>query len=145
VNLERLKKTLIQYEGTGKVIKDRLMPYKCPAGKLTIGYGRNIEDVGISKAEAEFMLDNDITSSVYLCRRMFPSFDTLDDVRQEVLVNMMFNMGDTAFSKFRKFKAAVEAKDWERAASEMENSRWYKQIGKRGYELKMMMLTGSAE
>lgn len=142
MNIIRLKKTLIRHEGTGKVINGRLMPYNCPGGWLTIGYGRNIESVGISQAEAEILLVNDISAAIELCHRMFSVFYSLDDVRQEVLVNMMFNMGYSTFSGFKKFKAAIEAKNWQKAAYEMENSRWYKQVGKRAYELKMAMLTG---
>ncbi|MFA5176647.1 MAG: glycoside hydrolase family protein [Candidatus Omnitrophota bacterium] len=146
MNIERLKQTLIKQEGTGPIIKNRLMPYRCTSGKLTIGIGRNIEDNGISQAEAEFMLENDIAEAIELCKRLFPVFDELNDVRQEVLVNMMFNMGYNKFSGFKRFIAATNAKDFKRAAAEMENSTWYEQVGKkpgqRAYDLKMMMLTG---
>lgn len=146
MNSDRLKQTLMRHEGTGPVVKRRFFPYKCPAGKLTIGIGRNIQEVGISEAEAEFMLDNDIAAAVELCRRMFPVFDSLDDVRQEVLVNMMFNMGYDRLSGFKRFIAAVNVKDFIEAANQMEDSAWYEQVGKkpgqRAYELRMMMLTG---
>ncbi len=149
MNLDRLKQTLMRHEGTGPVVNRRFFPYKCPAGKLTIGIGRNIQEVGISEAEAEFMLENDIAAAVELCRRMFPVFDSLDDVRQEVLVNMMFNMGYATFSQFKRFQSAVNAGDWTLAAKSMEESRWYKQVGQkpgqRAYELRMMMLTGSVD
>ncbi len=52
--LERIKEQLVRHEGLG------LKPYRCPAGKLTIGYGRNLDDTGISKAEAYELLSNDI-------------------------------------------------------------------------------------
>lgn len=142
MDLERLKRTLKAHEGTGKVIKGRFFPYKCPSGKLTIGYGRNIEDVGISEIEAEFMLENDINAAIQLCKIMFFNFDMIDNVRQEVLVNMMFNMGYSTFSQFKKFKAAVEAENWNVAAKEMENSKWFKQVGQRARDLKSAILTG---
>jgi len=146
MNLDRLKQTLMRHEGTGPVVNRRFFPYKCPAGKMTIGIGRNIQEVGISEAAAEFMLENDIAEAIELCKRLFPVFDELNDVRQEVLVNMMFNMGYNRFSGFKKFIAATNAKDFKRAAAEMENSTWYEQVGKkpgqRAYDLKMMMLTG---
>lgn len=146
MNHDRLKEMLVQHEGTGPVKNGRLFPYRCSAGKLTIGIGRNIEERGISEAEAEFMLENDINDSVNDCKRMFLNFDLLDDVRQEVLINMMLNMGYNTFSQFKRFIAAIKAGNFNEAAKQMEDSAWYRQVGQkpgqRAYELRMMMLTG---
>lgn len=143
MNVERLKQTLVRHEGTGPVKNNRFFPYKCPAGYTTIGIGRNLDAKGISEDEAELMLKNDIAEAIGLCRILFPVFDQLNDVRQEALVNMMFNLGLLGLSKFKKFVAAVNNRNWDVAAQEMENSLWFKQVGNRAKELQAMILGGN--
>lgn len=120
----------------------RTRPYKCSAGKLTIGYGRNLEGVGISKAEAEYLLQNDIDDALRHCRKMFSHFDQLSEKRQIVLADMMFNMGYSELNKFRKMKAALIRKDYDAAAREMQDSKWYGQVGYRAQKLQKMMIEG---
>ena len=79
----------------------RLKPYKCSANKLTIGYGRNIEDVGITEAEAEGMLMGDIANCL-IQLSVLPYFDTLDSVRRDVLTDMCFQLGFSGLLKFKK-------------------------------------------
>jgi lysozyme len=55
--MNRIKAQLVRYEGL------RLKPYRCTAGKLTIGIGRNLDDCGISQTEAYVLLENDIPRS----------------------------------------------------------------------------------
>lgn len=117
----------------------RAKPYHCPAGKLTIGYGRNIEDNGITQQEAEVLLKNDVIQSAFWCQAKIDGFDDLSEKRQAVLVNMCFNLGWPRFSFFVKFFDAIRAKDWERAALEMRNSRWAKQVGDRAERLAKIM------
>jgi lysozyme len=84
----------------------RLKPYHCTADKLTIGYGRNLEDRGITNDEAEYMLRNDIQ----LCYQeldCFSWFKDLDEPRQYALVDLCFNMGLPVLLKFRKALAAM--------------------------------------
>lgn len=130
-----LKELLIEHEGL------RLKPYRCSAGKLTIGVGRNIEDRGISPTEAMFMLDNDIERTLMECRT-FPWFDSLDNVRQAVVASMVFNLGLSKFQKFVRTIGAIEAGNYAKAAAEMVLSDWFLQVGKRGPELVEMMRTG---
>lgn len=120
----------------------RLKPYQCPAGKLTIGFGRNIEDNGITEEEASFMLDSDIARARDCLHNNLPFFAGLGEVRQGVMVDMCFNMGWPRFSQFKKMLAAVEARDWVRANAEMQDSRWARQVGRRARILGNMMLTG---
>ena len=120
----------------------RSKPYLCTAGKLTIGYGRNLDDVGISKDEAEELLMNDIRAATQELVRAYPFVDELDSVRFNCLVNMCFNLGISRLSKFKKMWAAIEAKQYRRASEEMLDSKWAKQVGVRAEELAYQMLTG---
>ena len=119
----------------------RTKVYICPAGKLTIGVGRNLEDKGITKNEALFLLQNDIAE----CRndlRNFWWFKNLDPIRQKVLIDMRLNLGATGFRQFKKMIACLEVGDYAGASDQMMDSRWYKQVGDRGKRLVRMMYTG---
>jgi len=121
----------------------KLKPYKDTEGVLTIGIGKNLEDVGISEDEAIYMLRNDIKRAVKEAREVFgAAFDELDAVRQNVIVNMMFNLGKPRFLTFRKFIKAVKEKDFKKASVEMLDSKWAKQVKDRAERLAYMMRTG---
>jgi lysozyme len=130
---ESLIDMLIRHEGL------RLKPYRCPAGKLTIGVGRNLDDVGISKEEAMRMLIHDIERVQGEMDRYLPWWTTLDVHRQVVLTNMAFNLGIHGLMKFEKFLLAVQQGDYERAAGEMLDSLWAKQVHRRAVELAALM------
>lgn len=132
---EQLKAMLIGQEGL------RLKPYRDSVGKLTIGVGRNLEDVGISEQEAMVMLDADISKSL-TDAQTFHWFHNLDSVRQDVLVDMIFNMGLVRVLGFHKMLAALQAGDWNTAANEMLDSKWATQVGNRALELAKMIRTG---
>ena len=134
----------MKHEGEEKNDAGRHMPYKDTVGKWTIGWGRNISDNGISEKEALAMLDNDIENAVDDARALFDNFDGLDNTRQHVLIDMSFNMGQKRLGGFRRMIAAVQAKDFTRAADEMVSSRWYLQTGTRAARLELMMRTGEA-
>jgi len=136
MNLTRLEKRLAEHEGT------RLKPYKDSVGKLTIGIGRNLDDNGISKDEAYYMLSNDIRIAVDICLKLFQNFKMLGDIRQEILVEMAFQLGESGLSKFKKMIKAVTAWDFKTAAKEGRNSKWYKQVPKRAEELMQILETG---
>ena len=119
----------------------RLKPYKCTAGKLTIGFGRNLEDVGISEQEAELMLMEDIRNvAIELADNRI--YEKLDDARQTVLANMAFNLGMSRLGKFKKMWAALSRQDYQKAADEMMDSRWARQVGVRAKRLEAIMRTG---
>jgi lysozyme len=158
-----LKDQLILHEGL------RLRVYTCKANKKTIGVGRNLEDVGLSpeeqdrilgcrglsrsqvinileergitKDEALYMLDNDIARCIKDIEQ-FPWFKHLDPIRQKVIVDMRFNLGLAGLKGFRKMIAALERGDYGVAADEMVNSSWYHQVGTRAHRLVEMMRTG---
>jgi lysozyme len=100
----------------------RLLPYVDTAGKVTIGYGRNLTDVGITKGEALQLLDNDLTNAIASLTRAHPGVQALDPVRQIVLVNVAFNVGIAGINGFVKMWAAVERGDFESAAEELLDS-----------------------
>lgn len=135
IKLKSIEEQLILHEGM------KLKPYRCPAGKLTIGVGRNLEDKGLSKQEALFLLRRDIAEITNELRK-YPWFETLDMVRQKVLIDMAFNLGINGLFSFKKMLSYLKAGDYEKAADEMVNSRWYGQVGDRSKRLVKMMRTG---
>ncbi len=121
----------------------RLKPYRDTVGKLTIGVGRNLDDVGISEDEALYLLSNDIKKAREDVKKVFGEmFHELDPVRQAVLIDMMFNLGLPRFLGFKKFIQAVKEKDFSKASQEMLDSRWAKQVKSRAERLSYMMKTG---
>lgn len=117
--IEQLKK----HEGI------RLKPYKCTAGKLTIGVGRNIEDRGISEDEAEYMLQNDIDICMHELSKNLPFFYGIPEVAQIVLIDMCFNMGMPRLLKFKKTLNYIADQDFKLASVEMLDSNWAGQVG----------------
>jgi lysozyme len=122
----------------------RLKPYHCTADKLTIGYGRNLEDRGITNDEAEYMLRNDIQ----LCYQeldCFSWFKDLDEPRQYALVDLCFNMGLPVLLKFRKALAAMAEGLYDKAADEFLDSKWAKQVGEaRSKKLRKLSVQASS-
>lgn len=114
------------------IVAGRHMPYTCPAGKTTIGYGRNIESGGISQAEAEMLLQNDIIGCTIHLRNVFPNWDNFSSDRQDALINMRFNLGRSGFLSFKRLIAAVRAGDWLAASEEAQDSKAFRDSKARG-------------
>ena len=119
----------------------RLKPYRCPAGKLTIGYGRNLDDSGISPSEAEALLYNDIQTCYAACVK-FGFWNRLNAARQAVLLDMCFNLGISRLKQFKKMLAALTRGNYENAAKEMLDSAWARQVKTRAQELAEIMKKG---
>ena len=135
--MNRIKAQLVRHEGL------RLKPYRCTAGKLTIGIGRNLDDRGISQKEAYALLERDILDFEQQLLNAIPDvYNGLDEVRQSVLLNMCFNLGLKGLLEFKNTLAFIGAGDWERAANNMLASKWAKQVGMRAIELSEMMRKG---
>ena len=135
--MNRIKAQLVRHEGL------KLKPYRCTAGRLTIGIGRNLDDRGISQKEAYAMLDRDIQDcEQWLIDEIPEVYNKLDEVRQSVLLNMCFNLGIKGLLEFKNTLAYIGAGDWERAANAMLASKWAKQVGMRAIELSEMMRKG---
>jgi lysozyme len=120
----------------------KLKPYKCTADKLTIGVGRNLEDVGISEEEAEMLLQNDIQRATVQIQREFPWTTELDEVRFAALINFTFNVGIGTVGKFVNAMALLKAGSYDMAADEFLNSRWAKQVGQRAIDVTDQIRTG---
>ena len=69
------------------------------------------------------------------CHKLYSDFDSLPEEAQLIIANMMFNMGRPRLSKFKGMKRGVDARDWNQAADEMVDSRWYKQVTNRANRL----------
>ncbi len=126
------RRMIIEHEGL------RLKPYRDSVGKLTIGVGRNLDDVGISEEEALSLLDHDIGNVLQGLERE-PVFHTLSELRRAVLTDMAFNLGLAGLKEFRLMYAALADADFERAAAEMLDSTWAGQVGRRAKRLAKMM------
>ena len=126
-------KTYIKQNEGSNIVNGRHMPYKCTAGKITIGVGRNLTDKGISEYEATIMLDSDIADAETDLRRIFTyeEFDTLSFNRKMALTDLSFNLGITSLLKFKRYIAAIKVKDWEEAALQLKDSNYYKQVTSR--------------
>lgn len=120
----------------------RTKPYKDSVGKLTIGVGRNLDDKGLSKAEINILLNNDINDSEADLDRTFPWWRQLNDNRQRVLLNMCFNLGIKRLAGFKNMLKDVQNGLFDRAAVEMLDSLWARQVGGRAVRLAKMMKNG---
>ena len=120
----------------------RLEPYRCTADKLTIGVGRNLDDRGITEDEAEFLLFNDIGYVHDNLKKELPWFETLNDVRQRVLLDMAFNLGISGLLKFKNTLENIANGKYEKASRNMLASKWAAQVGQRSATLSRMMRTG---
>lgn len=102
----------------------RRLPYRCTAGRLTIGYGTNL-DAGITDDEAMFLLDSRVVLAVHDCQRAFaPWFAGLSLARRGVLVQMVYQMGLARVRGFRRMLAACARGEFDTAAVEMLDSKW---------------------
>lgn len=133
---DRLRDMLIRHEGC------KLLPYIDSLGYTTIGVGRNLSTYGISQEEADLLLQHDIDVALSACARNFPWFNSLDPVRQDVLVDMCFNMGVGRLNTFRITLDAIAQGRYADAAGAMMQSTWANQVGNRAHELSRMMETG---
>lgn len=120
----------------------RLKPYRDSVGKLTIGTGRNLDDVGIFQDEADLMLKNDEERTRRELFQKLPWVAQLDDARMGVLWNMAFNVGVAGLMEFKKTLAFVQSGQYAEAAKEMLDSKWATQVGLRAKRLSVQMETG---
>lgn len=156
INREVLLAELTRDEGF------RTKPYRCTAGKLTVGVGRNLDDVGllpgeamamkvtlshvrargVTKAQAMVMLNNDIDRVIRDLAVHLPWAKTLDEVRQRVLINMAFNLGIGGLLKFNNTLRYIRLGNYQKAADNMLLSLWAKQVGNRAVRLSHLMRLG---
>ena len=139
MNVEQLREQLKIDEGcVYEIYNDHL-------GFATFGIGHLVREsdpengspVGtkVSEDRVADAFDDDIGIVLSDCNKLYPDFEDLPEEAQQIIANMMFNLGRPRLSKFRGMKAGVDAKDWKRAADEMVDSRWYAQVGRRAERL----------
>lgn len=129
INWNQLKADLELDEG--KVRK----PYKDTVGKLTIGIGRNLDDVGLSDDEIYYLLNNDISSVERDLELAFPWINEHPESVQRALANMAFNLGLPRLRGFKRMLAAIKEGRYEDAAIEALDSKWATQVGKRALRI----------
>lgn len=122
----------------------KLYPYTDTVGKITIGVGRNLTDVGLSKEEVNILLDHDID-------RAESSLSAYDFYKnsppsvQLILLNMCFNMGINSLLKFKSMIAYIIHDDFENASIEMLDSKWATQVGDKAIKLAKIMKSVGAK
>lgn len=129
------KERIRQHEGI------RYTPYRDSRGLLTVGIGRCIDRVPFSRDEVELMFQNDYMRALGGAMTL-PVYDTLNEARQGVLVEMVFQLGLSGAKGFKRFLAAIERGDWQAAHHEMLDSNWHKQTPARAERLAHIFLTG---
>jgi lysozyme len=119
----------------------RLKPYTDTMGKLTIGIGRNLTDVGLSEDECLLLLQHDIGRAVNMLSQ-YQWYVRLDDVRQAAVIDLMFNLGPSRFAGFKNMIAALDRSDYKDAAAQLLDSAYALQVGQRARDLAYMLERG---
>lgn len=119
----------------------RSLPYTDTQGHLTIGYGINL-DAGITEEEAAVILCMRVSKLQGTLSQFFPWWNEITSERQDVLINMAYNLGVDGLLKFKRMLARVADKNYEGAAQEMRSSKWAVQVKERSTELIKMMIAG---
>lgn len=139
MNLEQLRKEIEIDEGVKyEVYLDHLGLPTCGIGHLIVeGDEEHGAEVGTAVSEERVveLFDQDVQITIGECEKLYEGFSELPEEVQHILANMMFNMGRPRLSGFKKFNAAVADGDWESAAEEMIDSRWYRQVTNRADRL----------
>ena len=135
VDILKIKALLSLDEGV------RLYPYTDTRGKLTIGVGHNLSDDGISTSVCNLLFVEDLTNAQVVLQTCLPSWQTLDEVRQAVMLDLAFNLSHTLFG-FKTFLAYMTDHNFDGAASDLATTAWYSEVGQRGPRLVTMVQTG---
>ena len=139
MDVEKLREELERDEGcVYNIYLDHL-------GYRTFGIGHLVREsdpenglqVGamVSEDRVKEAFNSDIETVLSDCNKLYEDFDDLPEEAQQIIANMMFNLGYPRLSKFKGMKAGVDSEDWNRAADEMIDSRWYQQVGARAERL----------
>jgi len=139
MNIEQLRKELELDEGVKYEI------YNDHLGYATFGIGHLVidsdpehgQEIGTSVSEDRVIeaFNSDVQIVLADCERLYNDFNVLPEEVQLIIANMMFNMGRPRLSKFKGMKAGVDAQDWDKAADEMIDSAWYRQVPNRAGRL----------
>ena len=137
MNLTKLMELLKKHEGFSATA------YRDTKGILTIGYGRNLEAMTVTQEQAGMWLAEDSANAIKQAMK-FPEFAHCDThARQNVFVELIYNIGAGKVAKFKKMLAAITAHDWNKAADELYDSKWRIDVGPtRSGTLISMLRTG---
>lgn len=144
LNLHERRMLVVYDDATGKPI----VPGTLVKGYPSIGIGRNLVHKGLTVEESDYLLTNDLADALAAASR-YAWFDRLDTVRQNVVLELLFNLGATRFRAFKDFIRYMSEHRWPHAAKELDDSLWQEQVdpilgdGKgRADVLIQMVLTG---
>ena len=139
MNIEQLRKELEVDEGVKYEI------YNDHLGYPTFGIGHLVRDsdpeagaalgTPISEDRVIEAFNEDVETVLSDCAILYDDFNDLPEEAQLIIANMMFNLGRPRLSKFKGMKAGVDARDWKKAADEMIDSAWYRQVPNRAGRL----------
>ena len=132
----KAKELIIKHEGFEP------FTYRCESGRLTIGYGFNLDAIPMPQVVADIWLGYLITEITIRLSQDLDFFSTLSENRQAVLIDMAYNLGCDGLYSFQKMITAIKEKDYDRASDEMIDSKWYNQVGVRGKENERLMREG---
>ena len=144
----RFVEQLIRHEMDEREFKNAkiFFPYKCPAGKLTIGVGHNLEAKGIPRAMVLDLLHLDIMAAEHDLANILMVYDihrrTLEGPRYDALVDVCFNVGARSLRGFRRMFAAIKAQDWKLASRELLDSKYARDVKGRAITLSIQLETG---
>ncbi len=139
MNIDKLREQLIIDEGqVNEIYNDHL-------GYPTFGIGHLVIEgdpelglpigTAITEKRVKECFEKDVEAVIEDCEKLYKDYDELPEEAQQIIANMMFNMGLTRLSKFKKMKAAVDDRDWKEAGVQGRDSRWYKQVTNRAERL----------
>ena len=139
MNIEQLRDTLKIDEGcVNSVYLDHLNLATVGIGHLVTEwdeeYGKPV-GTPVSEERVNELFDKDVQVTIEECEQLFGNFNDLPEEVQQILANMMFNLGRPRLSKFRRLCKAVAERDWQEAAVQMEDSKWHKQVPNRANRL----------
>jgi lysozyme len=134
----------------------RLKPYRCTAGKLTVGAGHNVDAKGlppdiqayldeygvITEEMVEILLDQDIEDAITDCKRLYPAFESFTEPRQDALLDFLFNVGYGTAKTFKTTNGYINAGEWEKASESLLASLYAKQVKGRAKEIAEMLREG---
>ena len=139
MNKDRLREEIAEDEGCKyEIYLDHLGIASTGVGHMITEvdeeYGKPVGTV-VEQERVRQLFALDIAVTLDECKVLYPDFNDLPEECQHIIANMMFNMGRPRLSKFKGMKAGVDARDWNKAADEMVDSKWYTQVPNRARRL----------
>jgi len=120
----------------------KLKPYVDTVGKVTIGLGRNLTDRGITRAEAFMMARTNVEEEIQNLLLSDSYITLMDPVRQAAVIDLAYNLGISKWRQFRRTRDHLAAGEYELAAEDLMDSKWFRQVGLRGPRIVKMIVTG---